>query len=112
MLCFTSESRRNAVTSASSVVKEAGGVGLIIAKHPRDVLYPCDDGFPCVEVDYELGTRILFYIRSTRSIQNINIIHYQSSYSNYNKLEASFKMLLKFCFGVSMQISSCKVEPF
>ncbi|XP_015866201.3 subtilisin-like protease SBT3.9 isoform X2 [Ziziphus jujuba] len=67
VLCFTSESRRNAVTSASSVVKEAGGVGLIIAKHPRDVLYPCDDGFPCVEVDYELGTRILFYIRSTRS---------------------------------------------
>ncbi|KAH7513631.1 hypothetical protein FEM48_Zijuj11G0001400 [Ziziphus jujuba var. spinosa] len=65
VLCFTSESRRNAVTSASSVVKEAGGVGLIIAKHPRDVLYPCDDGFPCVEVDYELGTRILFYIRST-----------------------------------------------
>lgn len=67
VLCFTSETRRIAVVRASSVVKAAGGVGLIVARNPRDALYPCDHGgFPCVEVDYEIGTRILFYIRTTR----------------------------------------------
>ncbi|KAM2230818.1 hypothetical protein ACFXTH_014988 [Malus domestica] len=55
-----------AITNASAVVKEAGGVGLIIAKNPSDALYPCNEDFPCIEVDYEIGTRILFYIRSTR----------------------------------------------
>ncbi|KAG6790725.1 hypothetical protein POTOM_006890 [Populus tomentosa] len=66
VLCFTSMNP-GAVRSASEVVKEAGGVGLIVAKNPSEALYPCTDGFPCVEVDYEIGTRILFYIRSTRS---------------------------------------------
>ena len=65
VLCFTSMNP-GAVRSASEVVKEAGGVGLIVAKNPSEALYPCTDGFPCVEVDYEIGTRILFYIRSTR----------------------------------------------
>ncbi|XP_012086638.2 subtilisin-like protease SBT3.8 [Jatropha curcas] len=66
VLCFTSMSRRAAVTSAAQVVKEAGGVGLIVAKNPSDALYPCSGDFPCVEVDYEIGTQILLYIRSTR----------------------------------------------
>ena len=67
VLCFTSGSQRVIVTRASSVVKAAGGVGLIVARNPRDALYPCDDeSFPCVEVNYEIGTRILFYIRTTR----------------------------------------------
>ena len=66
VLCFTPTARRAAVTSATAVVKEAGGVGLIVAKNPSDALYPCKGGFPCIEVDYEIGTRILFYIRSTR----------------------------------------------
>jgi hypothetical protein len=65
VLCFTSMNL-GAVRSASEVVKEAGGVGLIVAKNPSEALYPCTDGFPCVEVDYEMGTRTLFYIRSTR----------------------------------------------
>ncbi|XP_050122871.1 subtilisin-like protease SBT3.4 isoform X1 [Malus sylvestris] len=65
VLCFTTMGRR-AITNASAVVKEAGGVGLIIAKNPSDALYPCNEDFPCIEVDYEIGTRILFYIRSTR----------------------------------------------
>lgn len=66
VLCFTSRGRRLAVTTASAAVKRAGGVGLIVAKNPSDGLYPCDDDFPCIEVDYEIGTRIVFYIRSTR----------------------------------------------
>lgn len=66
VLCFTTVSRRTAITSASAAVKEAGGVGLIVAKNPSDALYPCNEDFPCTEVDYEIGTRILFYIRSTR----------------------------------------------
>ncbi|KAF9667065.1 hypothetical protein SADUNF_Sadunf16G0294100 [Salix dunnii] len=66
VLCFTTMNL-DAVRSAAEVVKEAGGVGLIVAKNPGEALYPCTDGFPCVEVDYEIGTRILFYIRSTRS---------------------------------------------
>ena len=63
-----------AAVSATSIVKEAGGVGLIVAKNPSDSLFPCpidipcvcSGDFPCVQVDYEVGTKILFYIRSTR----------------------------------------------
>lgn len=66
VLCFTSMTL-SAVISAAEVVKEAGGVGLIVAKNPSNNFYPCaDDAFPCIEVDYEIGTRILYYIRSTR----------------------------------------------
>ncbi|KAJ6752366.1 hypothetical protein OIU85_002767 [Salix viminalis] len=66
VLCFTSMTL-SAVISAAEVVKEAGGVGLIVAKNPSNDFYPCaDDAFPCIEVDYEIGTRILYYIRSAR----------------------------------------------
>jgi hypothetical protein len=58
--------RQAAVVLASEIVQEAGGVGLIVAKNPNDALYSCDGDFPCIEVDYEIGTKILFYIRSTR----------------------------------------------
>lgn len=58
--------RRVAITSAAAVVQEAGGVGLIVAKNPNDAFSPCAENFPCIEVDYEIGTQILFYIRSTR----------------------------------------------
>ncbi|WCJ26664.1 Subtilisin-like protease SBT3.3 [Euphorbia peplus] len=67
VLCFTSTARRGAVTTAAQAVKAAGGVGLIVAKNPNDALYPCSGDFPCIEVDYEIGTRIVFYIRSTTS---------------------------------------------
>ncbi|TQD98977.1 hypothetical protein C1H46_015447, partial [Malus baccata] len=65
LLCFTTMGRR-AITNASAIVKEAGGVGLIIAKNPSGALSPCNEDFPCIEVDYEIGTQILFYIRSTK----------------------------------------------
>ncbi|XP_021892838.1 subtilisin-like protease SBT3.5 [Carica papaya] len=67
VLCFTAVIRRSAVTAAASAVRAAGGVGVIVARNPVDVLGPCANDFPCVVVDYELGTQILFYIRSTRS---------------------------------------------
>lgn len=66
MLCFTATASRGAVINAQEAVKKAGGVGLIAAKNPSDALSPCQDNFPCIEVDYEIGTRILLYIRSTR----------------------------------------------
>ncbi|KAG6756723.1 hypothetical protein POTOM_040163 [Populus tomentosa] len=66
VLCFASMTP-GAVRSAAEVVKEAGGAGLIVAKNPSEALSPCTDGFPCTEVDFEIGTQILFYIRSTRS---------------------------------------------
>ncbi|XP_040987909.1 subtilisin-like protease SBT3.5 isoform X1 [Juglans microcarpa x Juglans regia] len=67
VLCFTSMymARQISLRSASTAVQEAGGVGLIVAKHPSDILTSCDAEFPCIEVDYEIGTQILFYIRST-----------------------------------------------
>ncbi|KAG6790726.1 hypothetical protein POTOM_006891 [Populus tomentosa] len=67
VLCFTTVTVVPAVIvlSAAEVVKEAGGVGLIVAKNPSNDMYPCTNGFPCIEVDYEIGTRMLYYIRST-----------------------------------------------
>ena len=65
MLCFTTSTRYITVSSAVSYVKEAGGLGVIVARNPGDNLSPCEDDFPCVAVDYELGTDILLYIRST-----------------------------------------------
>lgn len=66
VLCFASVTGRVAVRLAAATVQEAGGIGLIIAKNPSDALIECRDGFPCIEVDYEIGTRILYYIRSTK----------------------------------------------
>ncbi|KAF4374686.1 hypothetical protein F8388_020207 [Cannabis sativa] len=67
VLCFTSMTRRVAIVSAAATVKAGGGVGLIVAKHPSSALYPCPGDFPCIEVDYDVGTKILFYIRSNRN---------------------------------------------
>ncbi|KAL6556917.1 hypothetical protein OROHE_006793 [Orobanche hederae] len=56
-----------AVTSyASSLVRSAGGVGVIVSKLPNEITSRCRN-FPCAEVDYEVGTQILSYIRSTRN---------------------------------------------
>ncbi|KAB2608971.1 subtilisin-like protease SBT5.4 [Pyrus ussuriensis x Pyrus communis] len=50
---------------AACAVARAGGVGLIIARNPSSLNY--SDDFPFIGVDYELGTEIMSYIRSTRS---------------------------------------------
>ncbi|KAH0939033.1 hypothetical protein HID58_006494, partial [Brassica napus] len=67
VLCFTASSSSGSVSSAAGSVKKAGGLAVIIARHPGSDLEPCLDDFPCVSVDYELGTNILLYIRSTGS---------------------------------------------
>lgn len=66
VLCFASVARRVAIRSAAATLQEAGGTGLIIAKNPSDALTECSNDFPCIEVDYEIGTRILYYIRSAK----------------------------------------------
>ncbi|OVA04694.1 Peptidase S8/S53 domain [Macleaya cordata] len=67
VLCFTSMVRRMAPTRASTAVKAAGGVGVIVAKNPTNAIAACDNDFPCIQVDTALGTQILYYIRSQRS---------------------------------------------
>ncbi|KAL9366157.1 hypothetical protein Peur_037356 [Populus x canadensis] len=67
VLCFTTVGARAVLTTAASAVREAGGVGVIVARNPSDMLGSCGNDFPCVVVDYELVTQILFYIRSARS---------------------------------------------
>ncbi|KAG7599065.1 Peptidase S8/S53 domain [Arabidopsis suecica] len=67
ILCFTTARDYAVVSRAASFVKAAGGLGLIIARNPGYNLAPCSDDFPCVAIDYELGTDILFYIRYTGS---------------------------------------------
>ncbi|XP_019099349.1 PREDICTED: subtilisin-like protease SBT3.5 [Camelina sativa] len=67
VLCFTTNTLFSAVSRAASYVKAAGGLGVIVARNPGYNLTPCRDDFPCVAIDYELGTDVLLYIRSTRS---------------------------------------------
>ncbi|CAH2070996.1 unnamed protein product [Thlaspi arvense] len=68
VLCFTTIKRHSAVSSAARYVKRAGGLGVIVARNPGDALSPCVGDFPCVAVDYELGTNILLYIRSSGTL--------------------------------------------
>ncbi|KAL1222428.1 Subtilisin-like protease SBT3.6 [Cardamine amara subsp. amara] len=67
VLCFTTSPYSGAVSRAARYVKRAGGLGVIIARHPGYAIRPCLDDFPCVAVDWELGTDILLYIRSNGS---------------------------------------------
>ncbi|XP_019464295.1 PREDICTED: subtilisin-like protease SBT3.9 isoform X1 [Lupinus angustifolius] len=64
VLCFSVSDQQD-IISASRTVMEAGGVGLIYAQFHEDGLYHCGV-FPCIKVDYEVGTQILSYIRRTR----------------------------------------------
>ncbi|XP_010529680.1 PREDICTED: subtilisin-like protease SBT3.9 isoform X2 [Tarenaya hassleriana] len=67
VLCFTTKTDPSAVISAGKAVSEAGGLGVIVARNPGHLLVPCVD-FACAAIDYELGTDILFYIRSTKTL--------------------------------------------
>ncbi|KAL3650854.1 hypothetical protein CASFOL_007257 [Castilleja foliolosa] len=66
VLCFTTFDTPSVTSYASSLVRVAGGVGVIVAKLSNEITAQCR-GLPCAEVDYEVGTQILFYIRSTRN---------------------------------------------
>lgn len=69
VMCF-SKSEQQDIFSASESVKEAGGVGLIYAQFHEDGLASCE--IPCVKVDYQVGTQILFYIRKSRSFLSLS----------------------------------------
>ncbi|KAK4571053.1 hypothetical protein RGQ29_029765 [Quercus rubra] len=51
--------------------KDTGFINLVYPEVPELLspryLHSCDDNFPCVQVSYEIGTQILYYIRSTRN---------------------------------------------
>lgn len=64
VLCF-SKSNEQDITSASTSVLEAGGVGIIFAHFDNDGLQSCNI-IPCIKVDYEVGAQILSYIRKAR----------------------------------------------
>ncbi|KFK45041.1 hypothetical protein AALP_AA1G336500, partial [Arabis alpina] len=66
VLCFTKATDFGTVSKAASDVIELGGYGVIVARNLGYLINPCG-GYPCLAVDYELGTDILFYIHSTRS---------------------------------------------
>ncbi|KAG7656234.1 Peptidase S8/S53 domain superfamily [Arabidopsis suecica] len=66
VLCFTKSTSYSTMIQAASDVVKLDGYGVIVARNPGHQLSPCF-GFPCLAVDYELGTDILFYIRSNRS---------------------------------------------
>ncbi|OMO95079.1 hypothetical protein CCACVL1_05580 [Corchorus capsularis] len=65
VLCFASEYNRSMLDDAIESVKDAGAKGVIVARSARDYLYSYATHFPCVQVSYETGTQILYYIRST-----------------------------------------------
>ncbi|XVF53285.1 hypothetical protein PTKIN_Ptkin05aG0087200 [Pterospermum kingtungense] len=69
VLCFVSGYNQSLLDLGIGSVEEAGGLGVIVAKNPSDYLYLYDTHFPCVQVTYETGTQILYYIRSTSNPQ-------------------------------------------
>ncbi|TQD72493.1 hypothetical protein C1H46_041973 [Malus baccata] len=67
VICFTTEPGQEQIASAVSAVRSAGGVGVIIARNPSNLLVACSNDFPCIVVDNELGTEIMFYIQLSTS---------------------------------------------
>ncbi|CAK9324162.1 unnamed protein product, partial [Citrullus colocynthis] len=69
VLCFSTMVGMNpiAITRAVEAVKVGNGLGLIVARHPDDIWFTCDNDFPCFQVNFEVGTKIFYYIRATRS---------------------------------------------
>lgn len=63
-LCFTSGTFETQF--AASFVKEARGLGVIIAENSGNTQASCISDFPCIKVSYETGSQILHYISSTR----------------------------------------------
>ncbi|XP_033142735.1 subtilisin-like protease SBT3.13 isoform X2 [Brassica rapa] len=63
-------------TTSTYPVETKGVAGVIYAQHPDDIVDRCH-AFPCIYTDYDLGTDILQYIRTTRSfiLKQINYVH-------------------------------------
>ncbi|KAL5567663.1 hypothetical protein UlMin_024238 [Ulmus minor] len=69
VLCFTSAFHEDFIEDSAYSIREAGALGLIVAQNPSRSVYSCQDDFPCVQVSYDVGMKILYYIRSTTSPQ-------------------------------------------
>ncbi|XP_022736365.1 subtilisin-like protease SBT3.3 [Durio zibethinus] len=69
VLCFASDYNQSLLDKGIWSVKEAGGLGVIIVRSSSDYFYSYATDFPCVQVTYETGTQILYYIRSTSNPQ-------------------------------------------
>ncbi|XP_031498746.1 subtilisin-like protease SBT3.9 isoform X4 [Nymphaea colorata] len=66
VLCFTdAKDPRGQYSKAVATVSQAGGAGIIFAMHTTN-LFGQRDPISSVQVDYEIGTEILAYIRATR----------------------------------------------
>lgn len=87
MLCFTRETSVTPAVDAIIAVRNAGGLGVIIARNPTHLLLPSRN-FPSVAVDFELGTDILFYIRSTRYHSS----HSPNTFMNYHNIFGFFSL--------------------
>ncbi|CAN6466236.1 unnamed protein product [Victoria cruziana] len=76
VLCFSGANDPNAQYQvAASTVSQAGGAGLIFSMHTINILDPFPP-MPVVQVDYEIGTKILAYIKATRdSTAIISLTH-------------------------------------
>ncbi|CAN6466275.1 unnamed protein product [Victoria cruziana] len=76
VLCFTgANDPRAQYQVAASTVYQAGGAGFIFSMHTTNLLVPFPP-MPVVQVDYEIGTKILAYIKATRdSTAIISLTH-------------------------------------
>ncbi|XP_043695404.1 subtilisin-like protease SBT3.9 [Telopea speciosissima] len=68
VLCFLQPSEQDFGVAYVTVGK-AGGVGLIYTQPLTDLIIPCP--IPCIKVDYEIGTKIVSYIRRTRNKSSV-----------------------------------------
>ena len=66
VLCFPSTYHQGSVEDAAWSLRKTGIRGLIVAEPPSRSLYTCPDNIPCLQVSYEIGMKILNYIRSNR----------------------------------------------
>ncbi|XP_039059018.1 subtilisin-like protease SBT3.3 [Hibiscus syriacus] len=69
VLCFASDYNQSLLDDGISSVKKAGGLGVIVSRSASNYFYSSVTNFPCVQVTYEIGTQILYYIRSASNPQ-------------------------------------------
>lgn len=67
VFCFLLDDDWDTVQDDAVSVSEAGALGIIVAWNPSIAeVISCGNEFPCVQINYETGMEILYYIRSTR----------------------------------------------
>ncbi|KAK1262311.1 Subtilisin-like protease [Acorus gramineus] len=65
IVCFQTRQQRSAIVALKTVRKNQGA-GLIFAHSPTKDITP-STSIPCIQVDFETGTRVLAYMQKTRS---------------------------------------------